>query len=127
VSRAGQRNGLKFEGTEGWLWVNRGDLHASDEAIITTPLPGGAVRLEASRDHMSNFFDCVRSRQDPICHVEVGHRSVTVCHLGVIALRLGRKLEWDSAQELFVGESAKEANAYVAREMRKPYDYSFVG
>jgi hypothetical protein len=39
---------------------------------------------------------------------------------------LGRKLEWDSAQELFVGESAKQANAYVAREMRKPYDYSFV-
>jgi predicted dehydrogenase len=126
VNKAGQRNGLKLEGTEGWLWVNRGDLHASDEAIITTPLPGGAVRLEASRDHMSNFFDCVRSRQDPICHVEVGHRSVTVCHLGVIALRLGRRLEWNPGQELFVGESAKEANAYVAREMRKPYDYSFV-
>jgi hypothetical protein len=43
---------------------------------------------------MRNFFDCVRSRKDPIANVEVGHRSVSVCHLAVIALRLGRKLAW---------------------------------
>jgi hypothetical protein len=75
---------------------------------------------------MGNFFECVRSRKDPIARVEVGHRSASICHLAAIALRLRRKLQWDPNQEQFVGEGAKEANAHVAREMRKPYDYSFV-
>ncbi len=127
VNKEGQRNGLRFEGTEGWIWVTRGDLDASKDEIITTPLPDGALKLEASPDHMQNFFDCVRSRKDPIAHVEVGHRSVSVCHLAVIALRVGRKLEWDAVQERFIGEGAAEANAHLAREMRKPYDYSFAG
>jgi predicted dehydrogenase len=126
VNKDGQRNGLKLEGSEGWIWVTRGDLSASEESIITTPLPDSAVRLPASNNHMGNFFECVRSRKLPICDVEVGHRSATICHLGAIALRTGRKLKWDLDQEQFVGEGAKEANAYVAREMRKPYDYSFI-
>ncbi len=76
---------------------------------------------------MGNFFDCVRSRALPICDVETGHRSATMCHLGAIALRTGKSLTWDSAEETFVGENAAEANGYVSREMRKPYDYSFAG
>lgn len=125
VNQEGQRNGLRFEGTDGWLWVTRGDLRASNDALMTEPVPENALRLESSRDHMGNFFDCVRSRKDPICHVEVGHRSVSVCHLGVIALRTGRKLQWDGANERFIGDGAEEGNAFVAREMRKPYNYSF--
>ena len=127
INKDGQSNGVKFEGTDGWIWVNRGDLAASDENIISTPLPDSAVRLDVSNDHMGNFFDCVRSRKDPISKVEVGHRSACVGHLIVIALRSGRKLQWDPATEFFVGDGAKEANAQVAREMRKPYDYGFVG
>jgi myo-inositol 2-dehydrogenase / D-chiro-inositol 1-dehydrogenase len=127
VNKSGQRNGVRFEGSDGWIWVNRGTIEANDEAIIETKLPDTATRLEVSGDHMRNFFDCVRSRKDPICHAEVGHRSVSICHLGVIALRLGRKLRWDPEKELFVGDGAKEGNASVAREMRKPYDYGFVG
>lgn len=125
VNKEGQRNGLRFEGTDGWLWVTRGDLKASDDAILSDPLADNAIRLESSRDHMENFFDCVRSRQDPICHVEVGHRSVAVCHLGVNALRTGRELHWDATRERFVGDEADVGNAFLAREMRKPYDYSF--
>ncbi len=122
----GQRNGVRFEGTQGWLWVNRGNLRASDKSLIDTPLPDNCERLYKSDDHMGNFFDCVRSRKLPIAEVEVGHRSATICHLGAIALRTGLKLQWDTNAEKFVGENAKEANKYVAREMRKPYDYSFV-
>jgi hypothetical protein len=85
------------------------------------------VRLYVSNDHMGNFFDCVRSRKAPICDAETGHRSATMCHLGAIALRTGRKLTWDYGQERFVGDHARVANGYVARAMRKPYDYSFVG
>jgi predicted dehydrogenase len=127
VNKTGQRNGLKFEGTDGWLWVNRGDLEASNPAILTTPLPENALRLEASSDHMGNFFECVRSRTDPIARVEVGHRSASICHLAVICLRLRRPLKWDPAAERFIGESASKANAHLAREMRKPYDYTFAG
>lgn len=126
VKPDGQRNGLRFEGTGGWIWVNRGEIQASDEALLRTPLPDDAARLEVSNDHMGNFFDCVRSRQDPIAHVEVGHRSASICHLGAIALRLGRPLRWDPTRETFTGEGAGEANAFVAREMRKPFDYDFL-
>lgn len=121
----GQRNGLKFEGTDGWIWVNRTDLNASKDDIIETPLPASAVRLEVSDDHMRNFFDCVRTRKTPIAPVEDGHRSATIGHLIVIALRTGRKYQWDPATEEFVGDGAKEGNAHLARKMRKPYDYSF--
>ncbi|HOX03614.1 MAG TPA: Gfo/Idh/MocA family oxidoreductase [Candidatus Paceibacterota bacterium] len=127
VKRDGQRNGLRFEGSEGWIWVNRGDLEASDEALLSTPLPESAARLEVSNDHMGNFFECVRTRRDPICHVEVGHRSASMCHLAAIALALRRKLEWDPAREQFVGDGSAQANARIAREQRRPYDYSFVG
>jgi predicted dehydrogenase len=123
----GQRNGIRFEGTNGWIWVNRGNLEASDDAIIQTKLPENAVRLYSSNDHMGNLFDCVRSRKQPICDVEVGHRSASVGHIGVIALRLGAKLNWDPVKETFTGDRSKEANAMLTREMRKPYDYSFIG
>jgi predicted dehydrogenase len=123
----GQRNGVKFEGTDGWLWVNRADLKANKDEIIETPLPDNAVRLEVSNDHMGDFFNCVRTRKDPIAPVEAGHRSASVGHLIVIALRLGRKFQWDPAKELFIGDGAKEANAHLARKMRPPYDYTFAG
>jgi predicted dehydrogenase len=122
----GQRNGVRFEGSDGWIWVNRGSLKASDPALLKTPLPEDAQRLYSSSDHMGNFFECVRSRKLPICEVEVGHRSASISHLGAIALRTGQPLQWDPLAEKFVGELAQVGNAYVSREMRKPYDYSFV-
>ena len=85
------------------------------------------MRLYQSSNHMGNFFDCVRSRQDPICSVETGHRSASMCHLGTTALRTGLPLTWDAEAERFVGEHAAVANGYLAREMRQPYDYSFAG
>ncbi len=127
VNRDGQRNGVRFEGTEGWIWVNREDLAASDDDLLFTPLPEDAVRLEASRDHMENFFQCVRSRQDPICPVEVGHRSASVGHLIVIAMRTGLKLSFDPVKERFVGDNADTANAHLARTMREPYTYTMAG
>jgi predicted dehydrogenase len=123
----GQRNGVRLEGTNGWIWVNRTQLEASNPEMLDAPLPDNAVRLEVSDDHMANFFNAVHSRKDPIAPVEAGHRSATVGHLIVIALRTGRTLQWNPAEEKFVGEGAKEANVHLARPMRKPYDYSFAG
>jgi predicted dehydrogenase len=122
----GQRNGVRFEGANGWIWVNRGTLRASDRALIDQPLPDNAERLYRSDDQMANFFECVRSRRQPIAEVETGHRSASICHLGVIALRTGLKLEWDAKAEKFAGSNASEANRYLTREMRKPYDYTLI-
>ncbi len=127
VNENGQRNGIKFEGSNGWIWVNRAEIEASDEALLSTPLPAGAQRLYVSNDHMGNFFNCVRSRKLPVADVEVGHRSASLCHIGTLSLRLGRKLQWDPAREKFTGDGAKEANPWLARTMRKPYDYSIAG
>lgn len=126
VNRDGQRNGIKFEGEKGWIWVNRGGIDASESELLQTALPDNAERLYKSNDHMGNFFDCVRSRKAPICESEIGHRSATMCHLGAIAMRTGLKYQWDSAAEKFVGENAEAGNKLVSREMRKPYDYSMV-
>ena len=122
-----QRNGIRFEGTDGWIWVNRDEITASDPKLLSDPLPENAVRLYESKSHMGNFFDCVRSRMAPICDAETGHRSATMCHLAAISLRTGKKLTWDSKEEKFTGWHAHLANSYVSREMRKPYDYSFIG
>lgn len=127
VNEDGQRNGIRFEGTDGWIWVNRDGIKASDPELLKTPLPENAVRLTTSSNHMENFFDCVRSRQAPICDVETGHRSATMCHLGAISMRTRGKLTWEAERERFVGEHAREANAHVARPFRAPYDYGFVG
>jgi hypothetical protein len=115
-------HGVQFEGPEGWIYVTReGKIEASDRALIETPLPSDAERLYASDDHMGNFFECVKTRKAPICDAEIGHRSVSVCHLGVIAIRLGRKLQWDPQAENFPNDA--EANAMLSRKMRKAYDY----
>ena len=124
LDKAVQQHGVRFEGTGGWIFVTRGKIEASHGDLLTTPLPASAKRLYTSDNHMKNLFDCVRSRQQPICDVEIGHRSVTVCHLGVIAMRLGRALQWNPATEQFVGDA--DANKWLAREQRKPWSYAMV-
>ena len=83
------------------------------------------MELYVSNNHMGNFFDCIRSRKPPICDAEIGHRSVSVCHLGNIAMRLGRKLQWNPQTEQFRDDP--EANAFVARVQRKPFSYEMIG
>ena len=120
-------NGVKFIGADGWIFVARGKIEASKPELLEAPLPEGAVRLYRSEDHMRNFFDCARSRQAPIAEAEIGHRSITVAHLGVISMRMGGlRLEWNPLEEQFTGEHAREANKWLVREQRKPYDESFI-
>lgn len=116
------KNGVRFEGENGaWIFVSRGEIEASDPKLISEPLPEDrAVKLYVSHHHQGNWVDCIRSREKPICDVEIGHRSVSVCHLGNISLRLGNKpLEWDAKKEEF--KNNREANALRSREMRKPW------
>ena len=71
-------------------------------------------------NHIQNWFDCIKSREQPIADVEIGHRSASLCHLGNIARWVGRKLTWDPAQEIFPQDA--EANGYLDRPRRKPYE-----
>jgi predicted dehydrogenase len=84
---------------------------ASQPPVATPPLNGG---------HMQNWFDCIRTRSKPIADVETGHRSATVCHLGNIARWTGRRLHWDPIKEVFLDDP--EANQYLDRVRRKPYE-----
>ncbi len=112
-------NGVLFTGEDGWIFVNRGKILASDQKLIDEPLGEDAERLYESNNHMRDFIDCMRSRQRPICDVEVGHRSVSVCHLENIALNVRRELTWDPEKEQFVDDD--DANRLLKREMRKPW------
>jgi predicted dehydrogenase len=118
-------NGVQFLGTDGWIYVSRSEIRASKPELTEEKLPASAIRLYKSDNHMGNFFECIRSRKDPICKVEIGHRSISIAHLGVISVRMKQPLRWDPKQEEFVGANAKEANRWLSREMRKPYDYSY--
>jgi len=122
--RNGQQHGIKFHGADGWIWVTRGVITASDRSLLTKKLSEDAPRVYVSNDHMANFIDCVKTRKPTICPAEIGHRSASLCHLGVIAIRLGRKLKWDPAKEQFIGDD--EANKHLTRPMRKPYDYNMI-
>jgi len=110
-------NGVHFQGEEGWIFVSRGEIKASDQKLIDSPLPADAVKLYESNDHMGNFIDGIRSRKQPICDAEIGHRSVSICHLCNISLRLGgRKLAWDPAKEEFKDDA--QANGMLRRQAR---------
>jgi len=114
-------NGNRFIGENGWIFVSRGRIDASDPKLLSEPLGADAVKLYNSSNHMTNFIEGVRTRRRPICDVEIGHRSAIVCHLGSIALRLGRPVRWDPKAEQFTGPDADKANAMVAREYRSPW------
>ena len=111
--------GCIFEGEKGLLYVNRGVLRAWPDDILATPIKETDERLYKSTEHHENWFECIKSRKPPICDVAIGHRSATVCHLGNIAIRTGRKIQWDPAKELIVGD--KEAAKLTTKEYRAPW------
>lgn len=118
-------SGTRFIGTEGEVFVNRGKLKTKPEELASMSADqligvDGPVLLTKSKDHVRNFLDCVRTRELPICDVEIGHRSATVCHLGNIVARLGRPIRWDPESETVIDD--REAQAMTDRTYRKPYD-----
>jgi hypothetical protein len=111
-----------FEGTEGVVRVdNQGRNFVTipqglKEARFGPNVPEVYV---SNDDHQRNFIDCVKSREEPVATVEVGHRSSSVCHLGNIAIKLKKELKWDPENEQFVGSD--EANALLHRPARESW------
>lgn len=113
------KQGVVFEGTEGWVYVRRGHLDANPKSLLTSTIGPNEFHLYKSNNHKGNFLECIKSRAETAAPVEVGHRSCTVCLLGEIAMRLGRKLKWDPEREQFTNDA--EANRMVSRAMRSPW------
>jgi predicted dehydrogenase len=129
-------NGIKFIGTDGWIFVSRGNetvtasdpvaklqdsraLAASDPKIIKSVIGPDEIHLYDSKDHHGNWIDCIRSRQQTIAPVEVAHRACSACLIHHMAMKLRRKLSWDPLEERFRNDD--EANAMLSRPQRPPY------
>ncbi len=114
-----ERGGVTFEGTDGWVWANRGRHDAHPKELLQSAIAPGEIHLYESNNHFRNFIDCVLSRGPTAAPVEVAHRSITIAHLGNIAMRLGRDLNWNPAKECFVNDP--QADRMLARAMRSPW------
>jgi predicted dehydrogenase len=130
------RNGIMFEGDTGRIFVNRGTVSGKPvEDLVASPFDVGDFtlydadnrdrplrtgKIDAIKNHIGNFYDCTLTRKSPISDVVSQHRSVSVCHLGNIAMRLGRPLRWDPEREEFVDDA--EANSWLRREQRPGFE-----
>ncbi len=129
-------NGIRFEGTEGWIFVSRGDssvtasdpiakqnaakkLDASDPKLLSSVIAPNEIHLPVSNDHHGNWLESIVSRKEPLAPAEIGHRSCSACLLHHAAMKLNRKLFWNPKTERFKND--EEANKLLAREQRAPY------
>ena len=132
----GYTNGIRYEGTDGWIFVSRGNysatasdpeskessrkaLDASDPDILTSEIKENEIHLYRSEDHHKDWLDCIQSRKQPICTIEPGHRACTFSLISHISMRIPGILNWDPKNERFVNND--EANAKLSRPQRAPY------
>jgi predicted dehydrogenase len=131
----GYQNGIRYEGTEGWIFVSRGDyavtssdptskvrakaLDASDPKILQSVIGENELHLYNSPDQHGNWLECIETRKEPISPIEIGHRACTVCLITHVAMKIPRKLQWDPKKEQFVNDA--EANTWLKRAQRAPY------
>ena len=111
--------GTKWIGTQGWVHVNRKELLADPPSLLHSVIGPNEIHLYHSRDHARNFLDCVRSRGLTITPAEVAHRSISIGHLGIIAMKVGRKLRWNPQKERFLNDP--QADKFLSRAMRNPW------
>jgi len=112
-------NGILFTGNKGKVETNRGHLQTWPDTLKNQQIGPNEIHLYQSNNHYTDWLDAIRKRSKPICDIEIGCRSVTVCHLGNIAYKLGRPLKWDPEHEVFIGDS--QANRLLSRPMRSPW------
>jgi hypothetical protein len=111
--------GTCWYGDKGWIHVSRGGLNASDPKILEAVIGANETKLYESRDHQQNFLDCVKSREETITPIDIAYRSISVGHLGEIAMLLGRKVHWDPEKLEFKNDDA--ADRLRSRSMRSPW------
>ena len=131
VLKQGPHGGGVFVCENGKLEINRNKFSSNPKQIAVELLNkvdeaveekkwSDQTALWQAKWHIKNWIDCIRTRQRPVADVEIGHRSISVCHLVNITRWVGRRLKWDPVKELFIGD--EEANRYVNRSRRKGYE-----
>ena len=131
ILESGPMGGAVFVGEKGKLEINRNKVTSNPPEIAQKLLEAvdvaeeerkwsDALALWQARHHLQNWLDCIKTREKPVADVEIGHRSVTVCHLANLARAVGRPLRWDPVAEQFVGDTA--ADALLVRERRKGFE-----
>ncbi len=121
----GPMGGGIFIGEDCKIEINRNKFTTNPADFVKNPPePAKAEIWEGpgwiARPHIQNWIDCIKSRDLPNADVEIGHRSISVCHLANLARQLGRRLYWDPERELFKNDD--EANTYLDRPKRKRYE-----
>jgi predicted dehydrogenase len=113
------KNYCHFFGSEGEVYVQRGLLRTTPESLKDKVFSPSEYKIYVSENHYQDFINAIKTRKPPICDVEVGHRTATVCNIGNIAYQLGRTLEWDPEKEKF--KKDREANKLLKRKMKKEW------
>ncbi|KAB7732972.1 gfo/Idh/MocA family oxidoreductase [Rudanella paleaurantiibacter] len=112
-------NAIHFIGTEGEIKVQRRKIETTPVSLATKVIGETEKHVYKSENHYKDFLDAMRKRSKPICDVEIGHRTASVCNIGNIAYQLKRPLQWNPKKEKFKGD--KEANALLGRDMNKEW------
>ena len=141
TSSGGYPNGIKYIGTDGWIFVSRGAytasasdpvaadksskaLDASDPKILTSIIGSNEINLYKSDEQHGNWLNCIETKKSPISTVEMGHRACTVCLITHISMKLNRKLNWNPEIEKFINDD--EANSMLTRSQRKPFGVNYI-
>lgn len=141
LTSGGYPNGIRYEGTEGWIWVSRGSytasasdpvaqgnnakaLDASDPKILQSVIGENEIRLTRSTEHHGNWLDAIQGKTELLSPVEIGHRACSVCLISHIAMKMNRKLAWDPIKEEFINDD--EANSHLSRPQRAPWGTDYV-
>lgn len=110
------RKCVQFIGSEGTIDIARGKLITTPESLKDKEITDKDKRVYFSENHYKDWTNAIRKRSRPVCDVEIGHRTATVCNIGNIAYELGRPLKWDPVKEEFAND--KEANALLGRKLQ---------
>jgi predicted dehydrogenase len=134
-------NGVKFYGSEGWIFVSRGNvavtstdptqpdselkaLDASDPKILESKIGPEDIHLYKAPEQHLDWLNAIQSRKEPVAPVEVGHRSCSACLVSHIAMKIDGKLHWDPVRERFIDND--QANAMLSRPQRFPFGTNYV-
>ena len=115
----GGKNYCHFFGTEGEVYVQRGEIRTTPATLKDKTFEQSEYKVYVSENHYQDFLTAIKTRKPPICDVEVGHRTATVCTIGNIAYALQRPLEWNPEKEKFRKDG--EANKMLKRKMKKDF------
>lgn len=115
----GHGHGVMFQGTDGWVFVDRRGMDAHPASLLQAKLGPNELHLFRSDNHGANFLDAIKGRSQPAAPIDIAVRVDTLCHLQLIAAQLRRRLHWNPDKEHFVNDA--EANALLDRPMRAPW------